>query len=144
MMSVGVLNRGALPLVDFARTAWENALQRRANRPTMTANAYHPNRTQRIIQRAYEDSLYMAALHLAGLSVSRAQMESVGVGRARWTYARALLAMGRLLDDQRITERDETALRTRLETAFRRALAHPDLFYARLPASTRRKNDRRL
>lgn len=144
-MTTATINGGAaLPLVDFAKAAWDSALQRRTNKPTITASVYHPNRTQRTIQTAYEDALYMAALHLAGLSISQRQMETVGMHRARWEYARALLAMGRLLDGWRINERDETTLRTRLESAFKRALAHPDLFYARVPASTRRKNNRRF
>jgi hypothetical protein len=130
-------------LLDFARIAWENALRRRQNKPTMP-NVYHPNRTQRVIQRAYEDALYMAALHLGGLSISRAQMGAVGMPPARWYYARALLIMARLIDGSHIAERDETKIRTRLETAFRRALAHPDAFYARVPRSIRRKNHRRF
>lgn len=132
-----------LPIVDFAKAAWENALARRQNKPTPTA-AYHPNKTQRTIQQAYEDALYMVALHLGGLSISRAQLAQVGVSRARWEYARALLEMARLMVGKRISERDESTIRSRLEGAFQRALAHPDLYFARVPASTRRKNHRRF
>lgn len=132
-----------LPVIDFAKTAWENALRRRQTKPTTPA-AYHPNRTQRTIQTAYEDALYMATLHLANLSISRTQMTTVGMSVARWNYARALLQMARLLDDWQINERDEMTLRSRLEGAFQRALAHPDLFYARVPPSIRRKNHRKF
>jgi hypothetical protein len=105
---------------------------------------YHPNRTQLTIQAAYEDALYLAALHLAGLSISRAQLTMQGMTVARWTYARALLEMGRLLEGWRINERDEAIIRSRLESAFQRALAYPDLFYARIPPSIRRKNHRKF
>jgi hypothetical protein len=130
-------------LLDFARIAWENALRRRQRRPTMP-NVYHPNRTQRVIQRSYEDALYMAALHLGGLSISKHQLHNQGMSVARWYYARALLNMARLLDGSHIRERDENTIRSRLETAFRRALGQPELFFARLPPHVRRKNERKF
>lgn len=131
-----------LPVLDFAKAAWQNALQRRQNRPTLPA-MYHPNKAQRVIQRAYEDALYLAALWLADLAISKAQCTGQGLTVARWYYARALLDMARLIEGRRrnrLTTKDEATLRSRLETAFGRAKTQPQLFYARVPAFVLRKN----
>jgi hypothetical protein len=133
-------------LLDFARLAWENALRRRQKRPTMPS-VYHPNRTQRTIQRAYEDALYVCALWVAGLSISKHQLHEQGLSVARWYYARALLDMARLIDRgrrDRLNTTDEIVLRNRLETALGRARAQPELFFARLPPHVRRKNERKF
>ena len=134
-----------LPIVDFTKAAWESAVGRRQNKPTLPAT-YHPNRTQRTIQTAYEDALYLAALWVADLAISKQQATRQGLTVARWYYARALLDMARLIEGgrrQRLTTQDETTLRQRLETAFKRAQSQPELFYARIPPSMKRRNHRR-
>lgn len=134
-----------LPILDFAKVAWENALGRRHNRPTLP-QATHPNQAQRTIQTAYEDALYIAALWIAGLSISKNQMVDQGMTVARWYYARAMLDMARLIEGERrsrLSTQDESVLRQRLETAFGRARAQPDLFFARIPASMKKRNHRR-
>lgn len=134
-----------LPVIDFAKAAWESAVGRRQNKPTLPAT-YHPNRTRRTIQAAYEDALYLAALWVAGLSISKQQATQQGLTVARWYYARALLDMARLIEGgqrQRLTTQDEATLRQRLESAFKRAQLQPELFYARIPPSMKRRNHRR-
>jgi hypothetical protein len=128
-----------LPIVDWLKDlgnqAWTNALVRRKNRPTMP-NTYHPNKAQRTIQQAYEDALYLASLWIGGVSISKRQTTDAGLTVARWYYARALLDMARLLEGRkrhRLTTTDEAVLRNRLETAFGRARAQPELFFARVP-----------
>lgn len=121
--------------VGLAQAAWQNALQRRQNKPTLPA-LYHPNKAQKSIQRAYEDALYLTALWMAGLSISKHQTHDQGLTVARWYYARALLDMARLIEGRRrdrLTTKDEATLRSRLETAFHQAKGQPERFFARVP-----------
>jgi hypothetical protein len=101
------------------RLRLENAKLRQENRQLRRRLA---DAELRLVRRAYADALLMGGLYFAGLSISRRQCQTVGIGDRRWSRARALLRLARVITDSRIRvetpedfERAVTVAKQRIE-----------------------------
>jgi hypothetical protein len=81
------------------RLRLENAKLRNENRQLRRRLA---DAELRLVRRAHADALLMGGLYFAGLSISRRACQAVGIGDHRWTRARALLRVARVIDNQRV------------------------------------------
>lgn len=110
--------------IELARVRQEaTALRKR-----LGEDGRHPRR----IEKAHEDALLLAALHLAGVMPSRRLAASLGIPQQRWEHALALLRLARIVTRQRHwATTDIGMIETRLETARQRALSDPEVFFLR-------------
>lgn len=81
------------------RLRLENAKLRQENRQLRRRLA---DAELRLVRRAHADALLMGGLYFAGLPISRRACKVAGIGDKRWTRARALLRVARVINDQRV------------------------------------------
>lgn len=92
----------------------------------------------RRVDRAWQDALALANLHIAYIETTRRNAEKfAGMTNNRWENARALLKLARLHNGRRWLAHDLATIEERLSAAKEIAIAEPAAFRARLPAHAR-------
>lgn len=92
----------------------------------------------RIVRRAHETALKLAALHLAGLRTGRrAAISTGGVSERYYFYARAMLELAGLYASGRIISDDPQHIENNLLAAAKSAERDFHLLWRRLPPSRR-------
>jgi hypothetical protein len=114
-----------LDLLDLAlrRVKEENARLRKA----IKENGHHARR----IERAHDDALLLAALHIAYQPVTRDRV--IQLSKRRWTNAMGLLKLARVYNCRDFVAHSLAEIETALERAKRIALENPTSYHARLP-----------
>jgi len=90
------------------------------------------------LQRAYDAALALANLHISYLPTTREQAQVAGLTQRQFENGRALLQLARVVNGRRWQIHDLATIENRLRAAQDRALAAPEVFFARLPRHARR------
>lgn len=113
--------------IQFLDLALRKAREENARlRKAVKENGHHARR----VERAYDDALLLAALHVAYQPTNR---DKVQLSKRRWTNAMGLLKLARVYNCRAFVAHSLAEIESALERAKRIALENPTSYRVRLP-----------
>ena len=115
---------------ENVRLSLEVAKLRKTNTRLANRLREKSNHTK-LLEQARIDADLILTLHAAGLPISRAYCESVGLPRRRWARARRLLLVAGVLVGRYIVNGEHEVLVAAIDAAYERAQIMPKTFWTR-------------
>lgn len=115
---------------ENVRLSLEVAKLRKANTRLANRLREKSNHTK-LLEQARIDADLILTLHTAGLPISRAYCESVGLPRRRWARVRRLLLVAGVLVGRHIVDVEHEVLIAAIDNAYERARIMPKTFWTR-------------